>query len=214
MRKLLSSFAKTTMTTTTTTVRLVPVLVFLLSAGMINIDRIEAFSSVSRTVRTNDFQHRKISPRRSPRPETASSSSSSGIDCWTMLDAIHNKQDESYSDEGDFSSLVEDADGDCWYGTSSDLSFSRELHRSLSRRIEQLNYNIGRRYVCCTQHGFLNVHKEPVNPFDTDNVIGQLHDGQIVTSTGPARGLWIPHDSGGWSISVHGGFVWLEALDE
>lgn len=44
--------------------------------------------------------------------------------------------------------------------------------------------------------------------------VNQLRDGQIVTSTGPKRGSWIMHDAGGWSISVHGGFIWLEALEE
>ena len=91
---------------------------------------------------------------------------------------------------------------------------SRALHTSLASRITAFNGGIGKRYVCRTQKGFLNVHREPGNPYDTSNIASQLRDGQIVTSTGPNRGSWIQHDGGGWSISVYGEFVWLERIKE
>jgi len=88
------------------------------------------------------------------------------------------------------------------------------LYTELFARRALLEQGIGKRYVCRTQQGFLNIHYEPGDPFNTDNIVGQLNEGQIVTSTGPPRGLWIRHDGGGWSISKYGGFTWLEALDE
>ena len=96
---------------------------------------------------------------------------------------------------------------------------SRELYESLRRRESDLSKGIGRRYVCRTQIGFLNVHSDPDGgPFDTSNVVGQLLEGQVVTSVAPTDGdrdgPWIRHDAGGWSISEYGGFTWLEALDE
>jgi hypothetical protein len=91
---------------------------------------------------------------------------------------------------------------------------STSLYRSLKDRQKELKHGIGRRYVCRTQRGFLNVHERPGNPFDVDHIVGQLHDGQIVTSTGPPHGSWVQHDGGGWSISVYGGFTWLEQLKD
>lgn len=93
-------------------------------------------------------------------------------------------------------------------------SSSQQMHQSLRQRLRNVEDGIGKRFVCRTQKGFLNVHMEPGNPYDTSNIVGSLSDGQIVTSTGPPRGAWIKHDHGGWSISVLGGFVWLEALNE
>ena len=88
------------------------------------------------------------------------------------------------------------------------------LLQSLEARQKALSLGIGKRYVTRTQKGFLNVHYEPTDPFDTANIVGQLEEGQIVTSTGPARGLWIPHDGGGWSVSKYSGFTWLEPIEE
>lgn len=107
----------------------------------------------------------------------------------------------------------------------ADLSFdldclqapdSGALHRSLQDRQKALQLNIGKRYVCrCrTQKGFLNVHQEPGDPFDTSNIVSMLTDGDIVVSTGPNRGPWVRHDGGGWSVATFGGFKWLEPLDE
>lgn len=91
---------------------------------------------------------------------------------------------------------------------------SSRLHRSLRDRIVDVERGAGRRYRCRTRRGFLNVHEEPGDPYDTDNIVGRLREGDIVTSTAPHRGPWIRHDGGGWSVSVFGGFTWLEALQE
>lgn len=93
-------------------------------------------------------------------------------------------------------------------------SDSQTILESLRERQNDLDKGIGKRYICRTQRGFLNVHKEPGDPFNTDNIVAQLQEGDIVTSTGPPRGPWIPHDSGGWSISIYSGFTWLEPLKE
>ena len=87
---------------------------------------------------------------------------------------------------------------------------------SLRERKEALENGVGRRYVCRTQKGFLNVHKEPGDPFNTMNIVNQLEEGDIVISSGPPRGVggWIPHDHGGWSVTKYNGFVFLERTDE
>jgi len=89
-----------------------------------------------------------------------------------------------------------------------------EIFQSLRQRQNALENGIGKRYVCRTQNGFLNVHYEPGDPFCVDNIVALLHDGDIVTSTGPPRGAWVPHDKGGWSIAIYNGFKWLEPLNE
>jgi hypothetical protein len=91
---------------------------------------------------------------------------------------------------------------------------SNDLHRLLKDRQKALQQGIGKRYVCRTQRGFLNVHQEPGDPFDTSNIVTQLTDGDIVVSTGPNRGPWVRHDGGGWSVAIFGGFKWLEPLEE
>jgi hypothetical protein len=91
---------------------------------------------------------------------------------------------------------------------------SNDLHRLLKDRQKALQQGIGKRYVCRTQRGFLNVHLEPGDPFDTSNIVTQLKDGDIVVSTGPNRGPWVRHDGGGWSVAIFGGFKWLELLVE
>jgi len=88
------------------------------------------------------------------------------------------------------------------------------LHQALQQRVAALEEGIGKRYVCRTQIGFLNVHESPGDPFRTDNVVGRLVDGDIVASTGPPQGDWIQHDGGGWSIAVYSEFVWLQELKE
>lgn len=98
--------------------------------------------------------------------------------------------------------------------TASSDTTDSSLWKSLQRRQSALQQGVGKRYVTRTQKGFLNVHYEPTDPHDMDNVVGQLQEGQIVTSTGPTRGFWVPHDGGGWSISKYGGFTWLEPIDE
>jgi hypothetical protein len=84
----------------------------------------------------------------------------------------------------------------------------------LKQRQDELDKGIGKRYICRTQKGFLNVHKEPGEPFNIYNIVNQLKEGDIVTSTGPPRGGWIRHNLGGWSIAVYNGFTWLEEVKE
>lgn len=117
--------------------------------------------------------------------------------------------------------LVDDDQADVLFGSSTlDATASTSatedslLFESLKERQKSLKHGIGKRYVARTQKGFLNVHYEPSDPFDTENIVSQLSEGEIVTSTGPSRGPWIPHDGGGWSVSKFNGFNWLEPIDE
>ena len=93
------------------------------------------------------------------------------------------------------------------------LSFDASIFESLKQRQNELDLGIGKRYICRTRQGFLNVHKEPSEPFNPYNIVGQLTEGDIVTSIGPPRGGWIRHEQG-WSIAVYNGFKWLEELKE
>mmetsp|Transcript_18639 Transcript_18639/g.27624 ORF Transcript_18639/g.27624 Transcript_18639/m.27624 type:complete len:144 (+) Transcript_18639:1-432(+) len=86
--------------------------------------------------------------------------------------------------------------------------------KSLKDRQKAISHGIGRRYITRTQKGFLNVHSKPTDPYDVENIVSQLTEDQIVTSTGSSKGDWIPHDAGGWSISKFGGFTWLEPIEE
>mmetsp|Transcript_6091 Transcript_6091/g.14767 ORF Transcript_6091/g.14767 Transcript_6091/m.14767 type:complete len:177 (+) Transcript_6091:282-812(+) len=99
---------------------------------------------------------------------------------------------------------------DCVHNIPSD----NQISSSLDRKIKELELGIGKRYIIRTQRGFLNVHHEPIDPYMSENVVNQLSDGQIVTATGPKRGMWVPHDGGGWSVCKYGGFTWLEPIDE
>jgi hypothetical protein len=115
--------------------------------------------------------------------------------------------------------LEEDHDQQVLFGSSDFDTISSSfdassLFTSLQERQDALKQGIGKRYITRTQKGFLNVHYEPSDPFDASNIVNQLQDGDIVTSTGPSRGQWIPHDGGGWSISKFGGFTWLEPIAE
>lgn len=111
-------------------------------------------------------------------------------------------------------------DDDFVFGNSGGLIQTEETTddtswmESLKKRQRALKQGIGKRYVTRTKLGFLNIHYEPTDPHDTNNIVGRLAEGQIVTSTGPTRGFWVPHDGGGWSISKYGGFTWLEPIDE
>lgn len=90
-----------------------------------------------------------------------------------------------------------------------------DIHKQLKGRRMDIHDGIGKRYMVRTREGGpLNVHLEPSSAFATDNIVNQLTDRQIVTSTGPTRGVWIQHDGGGWSVSNHQGFTWLEPIDE
>lgn len=115
--------------------------------------------------------------------------------------------------------LVDDADQDVLFGSSKmdtvkSTTDETSFLTSLKDRQRELKNGIGKRYVARTQKGFLNVHHEPSDPFANENIVAQLTEGQIVTSTGPSRGFWIPHDGGGWSVSKYQGFTWLEPIDE
>mmetsp|Transcript_26225 Transcript_26225/g.72007 ORF Transcript_26225/g.72007 Transcript_26225/m.72007 type:complete len:181 (-) Transcript_26225:1845-2387(-) len=109
---------------------------------------------------------------------------------------------------------------DYLFGSGNDLELSddfpsdEQISSLLNRKIKELDLGIGKRYITRTQRGFLNVHYEPSDPYMVENVVNQLSDGQIVTATGPKRGIWIPHDGGGWSVSKYEGFTWLEPIDE
>eukprot|EP00525_Craspedostauros_australis_P007713 CAMPEP_0198131002 /NCGR_PEP_ID=MMETSP1442-20131203/55169_1 /TAXON_ID= /ORGANISM="Craspedostauros australis, Strain CCMP3328" /LENGTH=173 /DNA_ID=CAMNT_0043791729 /DNA_START=17 /DNA_END=538 /DNA_ORIENTATION=+ len=102
----------------------------------------------------------------------------------------------------------------CSTNTTQGDAVISEMYQSLQNRQDELERNVGRRYITRTQKGFLNVHQEPSDPFDTHNIIDQLAEGQIVESIAPSRGAWIHHDRGGWSISKFGGFTWLELIEE
>jgi hypothetical protein len=115
--------------------------------------------------------------------------------------------------------LEEDQDQQVLFGSSeldtiSSSSDESCLFTSLQDRQDALKQGIGKRYITRTQKGFLNVHYEPSDPLDASNIVNQLGNGDIVMSTGPSRGLWIPHDGGGWSISKFGGLTWLEPIEE
>lgn len=126
-----------------------------------------------------------------------------------MHDSEKKQQPRIFDDLDDLDNIFVCLDLDCVA-----IEDSTSLYRSLEDRQRELKNGIGRRYVCRTQRGFLNVHDRPGNPLDVDHILGQLHDGQIVTSTGPPNGSWVQHDGGGWSISVYGGFTWLEQLKD
>jgi hypothetical protein len=116
--------------------------------------------------------------------------------------------------------LVEDDQETLFFGSSeldgvtTTTTEDASLLQSLKYRQEALKHGIGKRYVTRTQKGFLNVHYEPSDPYNTSNIVNQLEEGQIVRSTGPPRGAWVPHDAGGWSIAKFGGFTWLEPIEE
>lgn len=98
----------------------------------------------------------------------------------------------------------------------SKLPSDADILASLNQRIYELNVGIGKRYIVrVQQRGFLNVHSEPFDPFDVNNVVGKLKEGQIVKSMKPNKGDWVYHDGqgGGWSIAKFNGFTWLEPID-
>lgn len=127
---------------------------------------------------------------------------------------------ENSSSSENFQGKNQQQEQDYLFGSGADSDLSNDLPSDdqisslLNRKIKELNLGIGKRYITRTQRGFLNVHYEPSDPYMVENVVNQLSDGQIVTATGPKRGIWIPHDGGGWSVSKYEGFTWLEPIDE
>lgn len=128
----------------------------------------------------------------------------------TARHGILCKGGDPQSGENDQTSRLESTDDDPLEAPTNDSS---KIHEALANRLSNLKDGIGKRYVCRTQQGFLNIHEKPGDPFDTGNIVGRLVEGQIVTSTKSPEGPWIHHDGGGWSISVYKDFVWLEPLE-
>lgn len=101
--------------------------------------------------------------------------------------------------------------GDSYADAATDCS---SIFERLNERKLQLTKGVGKRYVVQTKKGFLNVYKDPKKgPFCTDNIVGKLEEGHIVTSTGEPFGIWIQHDGGGWSVSQFEEFKWLKPLE-
>jgi len=108
--------------------------------------------------------------------------------------------------------LLED-EGKSWIGQPTIDTEHDSFHRKLRERKEELKRGIGKRFIVRTQKGFLNVHSSlDLGPHATDNIVNQLHDGQVVTSKNIV-GYWIQHE-GGWSVARYGGFVFLQPLEE
>ena len=116
--------------------------------------------------------------------------------------------------------LIEDSSSEVLYFGNSNLDVPLDetlsLHQALQQRRDDLDQGIGKRYIIRIKPGFtgVNIHYEPSGPHDTENVVGQLAEGQIVTAIAPNRGLWIRHNAGGWSLANFAGFTWLEPIDE
>ena len=91
---------------------------------------------------------------------------------------------------------------------------THRLYHDLFARQCSLKAGIGKRYICRTKNGTLKVHQEFGDPFNTENVVAHLTDGQVVTTLGPPRGEWIYHDHGGWSLAEYDGFTLMEELEE
>jgi Lon protease-like protein len=86
-----------------------------------------------------------------------------------------------------------------------------------------LDSSLDARYVVTAQHGFLNVHSDPSDPYNTDNVIGRLSEGMRVTCLEERAG-WVRHvgawgeggaTAQGWSVRRLPGdsWLWLSAED-
>lgn len=106
-------------------------------------------------------------------------------------------------------------DPSCPFSVRESAESSTSIYAALRAREKQINLGVGRRYVTKTQQGFLNIHADPNDgPFCVSNIVGQLVEGQHVTSVGEPHGNWVKHDAGGWSIGKFNGVTWLELLDE
>ena len=96
--------------------------------------------------------------------------------------------------------------------TGTSLGTDDALASSLKRRMDAVNEGAGRRYRVVTTRGFLNVHSEPGDPFNTANVVCQLDHGAVVESLSE-DGVWVCHDGGGWSIRVYGDHQFLVPVE-
>jgi hypothetical protein len=134
-----------------------------------------------------------------------------------LLNSYNDSSNDNDGGDSDLFRMIGGLKENEW-GTVDDLDCvpapdSNLLYKELRTKLSTLEQGIGKRYRTRTRLGFLNIHKQPTDPFDTSNVVGKLYDGQIITATGPSRGDWIVHD-GGWSISRFQGFQWLESLQD
>jgi len=99
--------------------------------------------------------------------------------------------------------------------TEEAAASTASIYADLRAREKQIKLGVGRRFVVRTTRGFLNIHDDPSKgPFRVDNIVGQLVEGQVVTSVGEPHGDWVQHDSGGWSIAEYNDFTWLEPIEE
>ena len=93
-----------------------------------------------------------------------------------------------------------------------------EMFANFSKVRSFLRTSTNRKYVVHTQKGFLNVHSDPDDPFDTGNVVFQLQDGDVVTLDPSAPNLGEPpffwtkicEPVNGYVVSLTGTFEWLE----
>ena len=86
------------------------------------------------------------------------------------------------------------------------------LLTSLSERVAAIADGAGRFYRVDALVGFLNVHREPDDPFRTDNVVARLSHGAIVEASAE-EGEWVAHDGGGWSVRVYDGHEFLKPVE-
>ena len=89
---------------------------------------------------------------------------------------------------------------------------STELLDALRKRAAEVKEGAGRFFRVNSLVGFLNVHKEPGDPWRTDNVVQQLHHSTVVESI-REEGVWVLHDGGGWSIRVYDGHEFLVLVE-
>lgn len=82
---------------------------------------------------------------------------------------------------------------------------------------QSLRASLNHRYTVRTQRGFLNVHSDDSDPFETTNIVGQLRDGdRVVTdpnmAMGPAPFFWmrVLEPVQGYCVSCTGSFEWLQ----
>lgn len=87
-----------------------------------------------------------------------------------------------------------------------------DVSKALTERQQALRRGIGRRFVVRSP---LPVHSSIMGgPFETDNVVGTLQGGQIVTSVDRIGKFWIKHDAGGWSYVKQNGVISVEFIKE
>ena len=96
--------------------------------------------------------------------------------------------------------------------TSTTEEGTEKMIDALRKRKAEISEGAGRFYRVESLVGFLNVHKQPGDPWLTDNVVCQLQHGSVVESI-REEGVWVLHDAGGWSIRVHDGHTFLVRVE-